>query len=251
MSDVLAGRRIPFLRHARVELRKQLDTRAGLWILIAIALITIGGAVLPLWILEPDGLTWRAFIDFSSGGWGILLPFVGVMAATSEWSQRTGLTTFALEPRRTLVNIAKLASALLLGAVLVAASFAAAAAVNLIGIAAFGGDGSWTLDAGYVLGQVATLTIYVALGVGVGLALLSTPLAIVAFIVLPLAVSVLAMIPALADLVPWLDLSGATLPLVSGSMSGEDWAQLGTVVALWCLAPLGFGLWRTARREVA
>ena len=50
------------------------------------------------------------------------------------------------------------------------------------------------------------MVIYVAMGVGFGLLLLSTPLAIVAFIVLPLAVGVLALIPALADVVPWVDL---------------------------------------------
>lgn len=251
MNAVLEGSRIPFLRHVRVELRKQLDTRAGTWILVAIAAITIGAAVLPLWILPPGELTWRAFLDFSSNGWGLLLPFIGVLAATSEWTQRTGLATFALEPRRTLVNVAKLVSSLLLGLAVVAATFGAAAIVNLIGVAVFDGDGSWILDGAYVLGQLAVMAIYVAMGVGLGLLLLNTPLAIVAFIVLPLVVGVLALIPALADILPWIDLAGAALPLVTGSMGGTEWARLGTVVALWCAVPLAFGLWRTARREVA
>ncbi|MGO1849519.1 ABC transporter permease [Microbacterium sp.] len=252
MTPVLEGSRVPFVRHVRVELRKQLDTRAGLWILIAIAVITIGAAVLPLWIFESEGLTWRAFLDFSSGGWGLLLPFIGVLAATSEWTQRTGLSTFALEPRRTLVNAAKLVSSLLLGLAVVAATFGAAAIANLIGITAFDGNGSWAVDAGFVLGQAAAMVIYVTMGVGFGLLLLSTPLAIVAFIVLPLAVGVLALIPALTDVVPWVDLSSATLPLLTGSLSSSaEWGQLATVVAVWCLVPLGFGLVRTARREVA
>jgi len=250
-SPVLEGIRIPFLRHVRVELRKMVDTRAGLWLLIAIAVITIGATVLPLWILPSSALDWSEFVLFASSGWSLLLPFIGVLTATSEWTQRTGLTTFALEPRRTLVNLAKLVAALVLGLVMVVATYAAAAVANLIGIAAFDGSGSWALDGPIAAGYVASMAIYVVLGVGLGLALLNTPLAIVTFVVLPTAVTVLTLIPAVADIVPWIDLAGATLPLTEGSVSGTEWARLATAVALWCAVPLGLGLWRTARREVA
>jgi len=250
-APVLEGIRVPFLRHVRVELRKMVDTRSGLWLLIAIAVITVGATVLPLWILPASALDWSEFALFASNGWSLLLPFIGVLTATSEWSQRTGLTTFALEPRRTLVNLAKLVAALVLGLIMVAATYAAAAAVNLIGIAAFDGSGSWAIDGGVLIGYLATMAIYVALGVGLGLLLLSTPLAIVAFIVLPTAVTVLTLIPALTDIVPWIDLAGATLPLVEDSASGVEWGRLATAVAVWCGIPMALGLWRTARREVA
>lgn len=250
-APVLEGVGIPFLRHVRVELRKMIDTRSGLWLLIAIALITIAATVLPLWVLSPSELDWSEFVLFASNGWSMLLPFIGVLTATSEWSQRTGLTTFALEPRRTRVNLAKLVAALVLGLIMVAATYAAAAVVNLIGIAAFDGSGSWAVDGGVAIGYLATMAIYVTLGVGLGLALLSTPLAIVAFIVLPSVVMVLLLVPALTDIVPWIDLAGATLPVVTGTVSGVEWGHLGTAVALWCGVPMALGLWRTARREVA
>ncbi|WP_110588114.1 ABC transporter permease [Microbacterium suaedae] len=246
---VMAGPRTPFLRLVRVEIRKQIDTRASVWILSAIAAITLGAAALALWVLAPAGLTWRTLTDFASAGWS-LLPFIGVLAATSEWTQRTGLQTFVLEPRRSLVGLAKLVGSLLIGVVMVIATFAAAAAANLIGIVAFDGDGSWTLEPAYVAGSVASMVIYVAMGVGLGLALMNTPLAIVTFLVLPTVFGALAFVPWLADVIPWLDISGATLALVNGSLSGEEGARLATSAALWCALPLAIGFWRTSRRDM-
>lgn len=249
-TPVLEGTRPSFARLVRVELRKMVDTRAGLWILISIAVITAGASALPLWILPAEGLTWSALIDFASAGWALLLPFLGVLAATSEWSQRTGLSTFTLEPRRTLVNIAKLVASLILGLGMLAATFGAAAIANLVGIAAFDGDGSWSLSLGSALGYVGGMAIYVTMGVGLGLALLSTPLAIVTFIVAPVLLSVLVLVPALSDVIPWIDLSTASIPLLAGTLAGEEWARLATATALWCGVPLALGLWRTSRREV-
>ena len=45
----------------------------------------------------------------------MLLPILGIMAATAEWTQRTGLVTFTLEPRRGRVVLAKALAALVLG----------------------------------------------------------------------------------------------------------------------------------------
>ena len=42
----------------------------------------------------------------------MLLPVIGIMAATAEWTQRTGLVTFTLEPRRGRVVLAKALAAL-------------------------------------------------------------------------------------------------------------------------------------------
>jgi hypothetical protein len=243
---VLEGERIPFLRHVRIELRKTVDTRASAWLLIAIAAITVGATVLPLFLSDDgSGLDWASFVLFASSGWSFLLPFIGVLAATSEWTQRTALSTFTLEPRRTLVNLAKLVASLVLGVAMVAATYAAGAVVNA------NGSGSWRLDGGVVLGYLGTMAIYVTLGVGLGLLLLNTPLAIVAFIVLPMIMGVLTLIPALADIVPWIDLTGASLPLVDGSLTGTEWAHLATAFLLWCALPMLLGLYRTSHREVA
>ena len=248
---VLAGERIPFLRHVAVELRKTVDTRASAWLLAVIAAITVGATALPLLISSDGaGLDWQSFVLFASSGWSFLLPFIGVMSATSEWMQRTALSTFTLEPRRTLVGLAKLVASLALGLAMLIATYAAAAIVNAIGIAFFNGSGSWALDGTVALGYLGTMVIYVTLGVGLGLLLLNTPIAIVAFIALPIAVSVLALFPALTDVVPWIDLSEALLPLADASAT-INWPHLLTASALWCIAPMALGLWRTSHREVS
>src|SRR2546421_152111 len=50
----------------------------------------------------------RVFFARTVESAGVLLPIVGLLAITSEWSQRTALTTFARVPRRERVIAAKL-----------------------------------------------------------------------------------------------------------------------------------------------
>ena len=48
----------------------------------------------------------------------------------------------------------------------------------------------------------------------------------------------------------WLDLNRTMQPLFTGSLTSEQWAQLGTAVAVWVLLPLVLGMWRLTRAEV-
>ena len=243
---------ITFVRLCRVELRKQVDTRAGLWLLIVIALVNTALIVLTLTTAPLADLNWANLTSAAALGQLVLLPLIGVMAATSEWSQRTGLTTFALEPRRTRVNLAKLASAGLLGLIVMALTVAAGAVLNVVGILFRGGDGSWAMDWWMLGGAALALLILVAQGVAFGLAFLSTPVAIVAYLALPTVWTILTMfISGLAEPAKWFDLNVTVLALMMGDLSASGWAQLGTSVAVWIGVPLAVGLWRTARRDVS
>ncbi len=91
---------VPFSRLLRVELRKTTDTRAGFWLLAAIVLLTAAIIVLFLIFAEPGELTYRGFMFITSTPQGFLLPVMAILAVTAEWSQRTGLVTFTLEPSR-------------------------------------------------------------------------------------------------------------------------------------------------------
>lgn len=247
-----APQAVPFARLALVELRKQLDTRAGVWLLAVIVLLNAGLIALVLFTGEPEFRTWQELTAASSLAQMLLLPLIGIMAATGEWSQRTALTTFALEPRRTRVNAAKLVSALGLGLAVMAAALLTGALFNVIGMVALDGDGSWAMEWSVLGGMLLSLLLLVGQGVAFGLALLSTPIAIVAYLALPTVWTVLTMlVSALQGPAEWLSLDSAMRPLLEGDMTATAWAQLGTSALVWIGVPLAVGLWRTARRDVS
>lgn len=236
---------VPFARTLQAEVRKMVDTRAGRWMVIAMAAMTV--LILASFVLWGPGedATFANLLQVSTLPLAILLPVIGIMAATAEWTQRTGLVTFTLEPRRGRVVLAKALGALALGLVVLAVAFAAAA------VATLAGDGAWDLDAAAGGGLTLALLIYVLQGVAFGLLFLNTPVAIVLVLVLPTAWSIVTQVfSSLADVGAWLDLDQVTRPLFAGEMAGQDWAQLGTAVGLWVLLPLAVGTWRVLTREV-
>ena len=50
-------------------------------------------------------------LDLALAPVDMILPAIGILAMTSEWTQRTALTTFTLSPRRIPVLFAKLLAA--------------------------------------------------------------------------------------------------------------------------------------------
>src|SRR5690606_2903251 len=91
-------RRPSLARLTMVELRKLVDTRAGVWLMVAIVLSCIGFATIQLFALDPALRRFEIFFLGTLLPIGILLPVLGILTVTSEWSQRTALTTFALVP---------------------------------------------------------------------------------------------------------------------------------------------------------
>ena len=245
-AAALAGRPgVPFARTLQAEVRKMVDTRAGRWMVIAMAALTV--LILASFVLwgPAEDATFANLLQVSTLPLAILLPVIGIMAATAEWTQRTGLVTFTLEPRRGRVVLAKALGALALGLVVLAVAFGAAAVANLAG------DGAWDLDAAAGGGLTLALLVYVLQGVAFGLLFLNTPVAIVLVLVLPTAWSIVTQVfSSLSDVGAWLDLDQVTRPLFAGEMGGQDWAQLGTAVGVWVLLPLAVGTWRVLTREV-
>ena len=111
----------------------------------------------------------------------ILLPIVGILLVSSEWSQRTALITFTLVPKRMRVMSAKIAAGLVLGVIVLAIALV----VAVVAILAVGGE--WTLGPA-VFGQIACSCLTAMLtGIAFGAAFLSSAPAIVLSFVLPLA----------------------------------------------------------------
>ena len=109
-----------------------------------------------------------------------LLPVAGILLVTSEWSQRTGMITFTLVPRRSRVLGTKLIASLILALAMLVMSVTVAAAAVLV--ASPGVDGTWTHLAPLIAQSALYLTTGMVIGVAFGAILLaSTPAIVVLF----------------------------------------------------------------------
>lgn len=247
--DVSSTPPIPFARLVKVEIRKMGDTKAGLWLLIAMGaisvLVTTGFFI---WGADDD----RKFLPllaFSGIPLSFLLPVLGILLITSEWGQRTALVTFTLSPHRGQVLWAKVSAAVifLLAAVAVA-TFAAATLSLLSGVDAPFEDVTVGLFARIVLG----MGIGIIWGLAFGAMFLNSAGAIVCYFVVPIVISIITSIwTAMQDKLLWFDLNTSSAVLFEeGSPSGQEWAQMGTGFLIWIGIPAVIGISRVMRSEV-
>ena len=231
----------------QVELRKMIDTRAGFWLQVAIVATTLAVVVARSILGDASDHTFASIIDVALGPAAFLLPVAGVLLVTSEWSQRTGMITFALVPVRSRVIGAKLLGSIVVAVTTLAAIVAIAAAGALVA----GVDATWTHVVPLIAQSAVFLVAGVVIGVAFGMVALSSAPAIVALFTLPTAWAALASLPVFAGVAPWLDTNRALAPLSKELLSGTQWAHVVTSLAVWMLLPLLIGGWRITRREVA
>ena len=158
---------------------------------------------------------------------------LGILAVTSEWSQRTGLVTFTLEPSRRRIVYAKLTAIVITGVAFVVLVLGLAAIANVIGMAVFDGDGSWTFGIEGIRDVLLLQLMGLLQGVAFGMILMNSAAAIVTAFVLPTAFSVVAnIVPKIQDAAPWIDLGTAQGPLFDHTMAGDEWAHARPHVAV-------------------
>lgn len=247
--DVTGTRPVPFGRLVGVELRKMGDTRAGRWLLIIIAVITLLTVGLLVFVGEGEDRTFGNYVLVTASPQGFLLPVLGVLLVTSEWGQRATLTTFTLVPHRGQVVAAKVVAAVLFGlaAIVLAMVFSAIAALTS------GASDPWGTFGFEDVGKLALLqTLGVLQGLAFGMLFLNTAAAIVTYFVVPIAFSILTSVVAgLRDVQPWIDPGTSQAPLISGeTLTGEQWAQVATAALLWIGVPMAVGALRMLRAEV-
>ena len=105
---------IPFTKLTVVELRKMVDTRAGFWLQLTTAVLTLAIVILFCIFGETQDLIFRDMFALAILPASILLPIIGILLVSSEWSQRTALITFTLVPQRMRVMSAKIAAGVVL-----------------------------------------------------------------------------------------------------------------------------------------
>lgn len=244
-------------RLVKVELRKMFNTRSGFWMLVSIGVLSViaTGAVI---IFAPDSaVTYESFATAIGFPMSVILPMIAILAVTSEWSQRSGLTTFTLVPSRGRVIGAKAIATVLVCLGSIAVALAVGALGNVAGSALAGVDTVWDVSLftapQIVLGNLVGMAIGFTLGVVLRN---SSAAAIVGYfvvsLVLPGILVLLAQVRSwFEELQPWIDWNYTREALLEGATNtGEEWAMLGSTTMIWIVIPLVVGLLSLRRSEV-
>ncbi|WP_049575660.1 ABC transporter permease [Nonomuraea sp. SBT364] len=239
---------IPFPRLLAVETRKLFDTRSGKIMTAVLVALTVAVIAARGLVAGPD---YQLLVGTAGVGYGTLLPVLGIFTVTGEWSHRTALTTFALEPRRWRVIAAKCVPPLVTA--VLAALFAMLVAVPVTAVVA-GVEGvapTWDVDVAALLGWTASCVLGVASGLALGLLLLNAPAAIVISLSATIVWSGVRLLGDLGrTLAEWLDLNTAAMPLMAGDLTGADAVRLAVAAAFWIVVPAVAGTVRVTRKEV-
>ncbi|MGC4960321.1 ABC transporter permease [Gordonia sp. DT218] len=247
---------IPLTRLTAVELRKLVDTRAGFWLTASIGLISVVVVVAMLIANhdKPGDLNFGQFFGMMNIPTGIILPILAILLVTGEWSQRTALTTFTMEPRRERIVTAKLLAALVAGIGAVVLSLVLGAVGNVIaGIAFTDPAGAWSFTAAGLVNSFLLQMFGLLLGFAFAALILNTPGTIVAYFALPTALSLVTeLVPWFKDnLGQWIDTTSTNAPFQSGDWAtGSEWARLIVSAVVWIAIPLTLGVIRVLRSEV-
>jgi ABC-2 type transport system permease protein len=232
-----------------VELRKAVDTRSGLWLQAVVALLTLGAVILTVAIGNDSDRTFAGILGIAVQPATFLLPVVGILLVTTEWTQRTALITFALVPARGRVIWAKVFAALLLGIF----TMVLCVVLALLGTAVGASDDPdrWNVSADLIGQNVLYLLLSMLMGIAFAAVARSSAPAIVAFFVLPIGFSLIGEIGALDSTWAWLDQSRALNPLTGDSaLTATEWARAGVSELLWLVLPMTVGMTRLLRGEV-
>ena len=248
--------RIPMSRIIGVELRKSFDTRSGAWLLASVgilAVLTTGAVIL---FAPDDAITYDTFGAAIGIPMAIILPVIAILSITSEWSQRTGLTSFTLVPHRGRVVRAKLTVALAVGVASMLLAFGVGALGNLLGAAIVGVDPVWDITGGDFAGLVLFQILNMLIGFMLGVVFRNSAGAIVGYFVYSFVLGTITQVLSATQdwferVQPWIDFNYTQGTLTDASaMTGENWVQLAVTGLFWLALPLTAGLVAVLRSEV-
>ena len=130
-----------------------------------------------------DAITYGSFGAAVGFPMAVVLPMIAILSITSEWSQRTGLTSFTLVPHRGRVIRAKLTVALSVGVVSMLLAFGVGALGNLLGAAIVGVDPVWDITGGDFVGLILFQILNMLVGFMLGVLFRNSAGAIVGYFV--------------------------------------------------------------------
>ncbi|MCF2528009.1 ABC transporter permease [Yinghuangia soli] len=234
-----------------VELRKMTDTRSGRWLMAVIVAAMFGMVCLVVFAGEKGDRTTPELFLASQTGMSLLLPVVAILSVTAEWSQRSGLTTFALVPRRSRVIQAKLQAGLILSAVFVALSAVVAWGGHALALATGNADGGWGIPPALAGTRLLDCAVSIVTGIGFGMLLTSPILAILALYAVPLVLGILgSTVAALDGTMEWLNPGQALSPLSEDAgISATEWVRIALNCGMFAVLPFTGGLLALRHRE--
>jgi ABC-type transport system involved in multi-copper enzyme maturation permease subunit len=248
-------RSIPLSRIVTTEVRKMLDTRSGFWLIAGIGILSLlaTGAVIVFNAHEEP--TYDSFVTAIGIPLTLVLPIIAILSVTSEWSQRSGLTTFTLVPDRGRVIAAKAIASVGVAIVSMPLAFGIGALGNVARSAIAGSDPVWDLTLPNLLTIGLANVLSLLVGFMLGVLIRNSAGALVAYFLYQFLLPTLALPLAASqnwfrDLQPWVDFDHAQGALFDGTLTTQQWAQLGLTGVFWLAIPLTIGLGLVTRAEV-
>lgn len=246
---------IPMTRLVGVELRKMFNTRSGFWLMASIGIAAVLATAATILFAPDSELTQDSFSAAIGIPMAIILPMVAILSVTSEWTQRSGLTSFTLVPRRQRVIGAKAIATLIIAVISMFIALAVGAIGNVFGSAVVGVDTVWDVAVADFWLIILANVLGMLIGFMLGVVFRNSPGAIVGYFVVSFVLPGLFMALANAqgwfeDMWPWVDFTYAQGALFEGDVSATEWANLGVTGLVWLVIPLAVGLRMIMRAEV-
>ena len=248
-------RAIPLGRIVTTELRKMFDTRSGFWLMASIGILALIATAAVIAFSSDDGLTYSTFATAVGFPMTVVLPVIAILSVTSEWSQRSGLTTFTLVPHRGRIITGKAIACVGVAVATIPLAFAVGALGNVVGTTIAGIEPVWDLTLTNMLTIVLANVLGLMVGFMLGVLIRSSAGAIVAYFVYSFLLPTLSVLLATSqdwfrDLQPWIDFKYAQGTLIDGSVTTQQWEHLAVTGVIWLVIPLSIGLGLVVRAEV-
>ena len=185
----------------------------------------------------------------------VVLPIIAILSVTSEWSQRSGLTTFTLVPHRGRVIAAKAIACVGVAIATIPLAFAVGALGNVVGATIAGIEPVWDVTVTNMLTLVLANVLALLVGFMLGVVIRSSAGALVGYFVYSFVLPTLSIVLATSQdwfrhLQPWIDFKYAGGTLIDGTVTSQQWAHLGVTAVTWLVIPLIVGLRLVMRAEV-
>lgn len=234
-----------------VEVRKSVDTRAGRGLLITAVVIVALFAVISATTLSPTQIDLAEMIRFAGAPLFILMPTIAMISVTTEWTTRSAMTTFLLNPRRGQVALSKLLAGWLLS---IGAVFVAAVLCGLVGLIVASLSGStFELNAAAALASlvycIVSVVVLNIIAMAIGSIVVSTALGLAIYFLFTAGLDGLVGLIA-PSWSSYLSFNAGLDAIATGSLNSSNAASSIISVILWLLLTALVGLRLFKTREV-